>query len=87
MINSANQFTLVDTSSHVIDLTVSDTEDEMQPQAQERSAFDEAKTIKHVIDLTIGSEHCCLCSNVLGDGGNVESYVFQDCGCVCKHAS
>ena len=78
------------TPSHIIDLIVSeDVEDEEQRQPRRNTIIDDAKPKRQLIDLTIGSEHCCLCPNVLGEGGDVKSaiYVFKVCGCVCKHAS
>jgi hypothetical protein len=44
-----------------------------------------AEVTRLVFDLTVETEHCAICSNVLGQGNDHKSRIFAlgTCGCVC----
>ena len=61
-----------------------------EPAAQTCIQLKHTKVAKSVqrplFDLTVETEHCTLCSNVLGEGPVYvrRMFVFKDCGCVCS---
>jgi hypothetical protein len=69
----------------MVDSIVPDDEDGSERQPQQHIVFDQPRPTRLIVDLTVGQEQCCLCSNVLGEGGDAESriFVFDNCGCVC----
>jgi hypothetical protein len=78
-----------------LDFTISDGEDgDLGPprkrrcgQASNLAATAAVPTRRlEVIDLTDNTEHCALCSNILGEGDDYTAriFVFGTCRCVCN---
>ena len=68
-----------------IDLTFSDSEEVgTRSYAPQPAAGSGVSVRRLVFDLTVETEHCAICSNVLGQGSDYMSriFAFETCGCV-----
>jgi hypothetical protein len=65
-------------------LTVSDNEEDTPSRGQERDTSSSVPVRRLVFDLTVETEHCAICLNVLGQGDVYTSrmFMFRTCGCV-----
>lgn len=84
-----SSLSLADTNSFhakdIVDLTFSDSEEvDTRSRAPQPATTSGVSVRRLVFDLTVETEHCAICSNVLGQGSGYMSrmFAFETCGCV-----